>query len=432
MSTMALPHPELRADARRGPDDDTDRKTQVVDRSTQARAPPLMAVATVTALDRRRHRRASLHQAAAAAARRAAPPSTRSPARTRRPPASRTPRCGTSRRRRRRHDPGLLDRHQRERRQHRRLQDQTPPGLHDRHLPARLLRRQRCAPVAGQPGRTAQPVAQPTCLTDASTLLYDCGNWSVSATWAVPGRCGLRRLHRQADRPRNGDSSQIPFVVRNDASTSDIVYQTSDPTWQAYNTYGGSDFYTGTTSQLTGLAGARVQDQLQPARSPPAATTSGRDFLFSNEYPTIRFLERNGYDVSYIVRRRHRPVRRPLLKNHKVFMSVGHDEYWSQPQRHQRRDRPRRRRQPDVPVRQRGVLAHPVRDRASTAPTPPTAPSVDYKETWDNAPDRPVVPSRPRPGEIHASPTAPERRQPGERPDRHDVHVELRRPRRSP
>ena len=32
-------------------------------------------------------------------------------------------------------------------------------------------------------------------------------------------------------------------------------------------------------------------------------------------------------------RRRHRPPRRALLKNHKVFLSVGHDEYWSGSQR---------------------------------------------------------------------------------------------------
>ena len=37
--------------------------------------------------------------------------------------------------------------------------------------------------------------------------------------------------------------SHIVFVVRNDASHSDILMQTSDTTWQAYNTYGGTDFY---------------------------------------------------------------------------------------------------------------------------------------------------------------------------------------------
>ena len=47
----------------------------------------------------------------------------------------------------------------------------------------------------------------------------------------------------------------------------------------------------------------------------------------------VRWLERNGYDVSYFDRRRHRPRAAPLIRNHKVFMSVGHDEYWSGAQR---------------------------------------------------------------------------------------------------
>ncbi|MEW1821823.1 hypothetical protein AB0323_13735, partial [Arthrobacter sp. NPDC080031] len=30
------------------------------------------------------------------------------------------------------------------------------------------------------------PQAQPACLTDSTTGLVDCGNWGVSASWAVP------------------------------------------------------------------------------------------------------------------------------------------------------------------------------------------------------------------------------------------------------
>ena len=45
--------------------------------------------------------------------------------------------------------------------------------------------------------------------------------------------------------PSTGEQSQITFIVRDDASTSAVVFQTSDTTWQAYNTYGGSNFYRG-------------------------------------------------------------------------------------------------------------------------------------------------------------------------------------------
>ncbi len=46
-------------------------------------------------------------------------------------------------------------------------------------------------------------------------------------------------------RPDTGGASHIVFVVRDDASTSDLLFQTSDTTWQAYNDYGGNSLYNG-------------------------------------------------------------------------------------------------------------------------------------------------------------------------------------------
>jgi len=85
------------------------------------------------------------------------------------------------------------------------------------------------------------PQTQPTCKSDtAPTGLVDCGNWGVSASWAVPPAAvsGLYLAHLV--RNDTGGSSEIPFVVRSDASHSDILVQTSDETWQAYNSSGGN------------------------------------------------------------------------------------------------------------------------------------------------------------------------------------------------
>ena len=128
----------------------------------------------------------------------------------------------------------------------------------------------------------------------------------------------------------NGGQSHIPFVVRDDSSHSDVIYQTSDTTWQAYNLYGGSDFYQGNQQLTETQARAFKISFNRPYIT--RGTANGRDFLFSNEYPMIRFMEQNGYDVSYqsgVDTDRYGP----LLKNHKVFLSIGHDEYWSLPQR---------------------------------------------------------------------------------------------------
>ena len=46
----------------------------------------------------------------------------------------------------------------------------------------------------------------------------------------------------------------------------------------------------------------------------------------------IRWLERNGYDVSYTTGV-DSDRRGALIRNHRVFLSVGHDEYWSGTQR---------------------------------------------------------------------------------------------------
>ncbi len=40
--------------------------------------------------------------------------------------------------------------------------------------------------IASVTPSVALPQTQPACKTDSATLLYDCGNWAVSASWQVP------------------------------------------------------------------------------------------------------------------------------------------------------------------------------------------------------------------------------------------------------
>lgn len=169
------------------------------------------------------------------------------------------------------------------------------------------------------------PQHQPECLSDIKTELTDCGTWAVSASWSVPADAVSGVYLAKLTRKDNGDSSHITFIVRDESSHSAVLFQTSDPTWHAYNTYGGSDFYQG-------AANGRAY---KISYNRPFATRAGieaRDFYFGAEYPMVRFLERNGYDVSYfsgVDTDRFGS----LLTNHKTFLSVGHDEYWSGGQR---------------------------------------------------------------------------------------------------
>ncbi|GAB3080321.1 hypothetical protein GCM10027215_22700 [Nocardioides zeae] len=169
------------------------------------------------------------------------------------------------------------------------------------------------------------PQVQPECISDPATELYDCGSWGVSASWTVPTTAVSGVYVARLERTDTGGASHITFVVRNDASTSDVVFQTSDTTWQAYNTYGGADFYTG-------AANGRAHKISYNRPMLTRGGIGGRDFYFANEYPMVRYLERNGYDVTY---QAGVDTDRggALLRNHRVFLSVGHDEYWSGAQR---------------------------------------------------------------------------------------------------
>ena len=190
--------------------------------------------------------------------------------------------------------------------------------------------------VAGNILPTATlPQTQPACLNGANgTGLVDCGNWAVSASWAVPSTAvsGLYIAHLV--RNDTGGASNIPFVVRNDASHSDIVVQTSDETWQAYNTYGGNSLYTCTVNCPSGAPtaykGASKVSYNRPWHT--ALDDSGRSWFMYAEYDTIRFLERNGYDVSYMSGL-DVATKPSLLLNHKIFLSSAHDEYWTGQQR---------------------------------------------------------------------------------------------------
>jgi hypothetical protein len=165
------------------------------------------------------------------------------------------------------------------------------------------------------------PQIQPPCLTNTATGLTDCGNWGISASWAVPSTAVSGVYIAKLTRQDTGEASLVIFVVRNDSSHSDILLQTSDTTWQAYNVYGGSSLYTGPTIRAFKVSYNR------PLTLPGMNTS-----FFTVEYPMLAWLEANGYDVSYFSGV-DTDRNGGLIKQHRMFMSVGHDEYWSGGQR---------------------------------------------------------------------------------------------------
>src|SRR5215469_2656167 len=190
------------------------------------------------------------------------------------------------------------------------------------------------------------PQSQPACKNDtASTGLIDCGNWAASASWTVPTTAvsGLYLAHLKRDDTTTGNGSLIPFVVRSDASHSDILFMTDDETWQAYNTWpsttngnslyqcGGSGAANPNCPPLShaSYTGASKVSYNRPWQS-GADDNGGRSWFMYAELNMIAFLEENGYDVSYtsgvdVSQSGYASI----IEQHKIFMDAGHDEYWS-------------------------------------------------------------------------------------------------------
>jgi hypothetical protein len=175
-----------------------------------------------------------------------------------------------------------------------------------------------------------QAQVQPGPVIDPATGLMDYGTWSVSASWAVPVTAVSGIYFAKLVREDGVDgTSHVFFVVRDDGGKSDLLYQTSDATWQAYNQYGGNSLYVG--NEPVGRAYKVSYNRPFDDRSRPNGFGS-YNWVFDAEYPMVRWLEANGYYVSYFTDVDSDRRGSQLLK-HKVFLSSGHDEYWSGGQR---------------------------------------------------------------------------------------------------
>lgn len=179
-------------------------------------------------------------------------------------------------------------------------------------------------------------IVQPDALRDAATGLVDAGNWAVTDTFTLPpdavSGIYIAKLVREDG---TAGENHIPFIVRNDAAPSDIVFQTADTTWQAYNGWGGANLYGGNGpggDSAPGRAYAVSYNRPITTREGGGTYAGPQDFIFGAEVSAVRWLEMNGYDVSYISGVDTARNGGGLL-DHKVFLSVGHDEYWSGEQR---------------------------------------------------------------------------------------------------
>jgi hypothetical protein len=161
--------------------------------------------------------------------------------------------------------------------------------------------------------------------------LREC-RWEPSAELPIPADWPsgvyLGRLTRVAETDRvHAWQSYIIFIVRDDRPAG-ILFQCSDNTWQAYNRW-PDDYSLYTDPRGSLVAGVDVSFDRPYGKYPqifenPQSLGSGEFLLW--EYPLCYWLEQHGYDVTYCSNRDMLDPAQPLRA--KLFISVGHDEYW--------------------------------------------------------------------------------------------------------
>jgi hypothetical protein len=184
-----------------------------------------------------------------------------------------------------------------------------------------------CLPSCGaSENGTTQPVPSP----DPNTGYLDAG-WSVTDSIAVGSDWTTGYYVAKlvlTGGPDNGQASWVPFIVRDPAGASSaILVQASVNTWEAYNNWGGKSLYVFNSTGPVVPASSTVAAAMVSFNRPFGTDINSGPFTW--EVNVVRYVERQGYDVSYQTDVDTDQSPSSLL-SHRLDIVSGHDEYWSQ------------------------------------------------------------------------------------------------------
>jgi hypothetical protein len=149
-------------------------------------------------------------------------------------------------------------------------------------------------------------------------------NWGPSATIPTDGwpeGSYLLRMDSEA-----GAQRYVPVTVRSAKTAGKTVVKNGTATWQAYNTWGGYDLYNGPGG--TADYGNR---SLAVSLDRPYDASGAYMFLW-HEQKFIALAERSGLPLGYVTSM-DLDADPHLLDGASSLFSLGHDEYWSPPER---------------------------------------------------------------------------------------------------
>jgi hypothetical protein len=172
--------------------------------------------------------------------------------------------------------------------------------------------------------------------------LREC-TWEPSVEFKIPDDWVSGVYLGKLTAKKGGEQSYVIFIVKDDRPC-DLLFQCSDLTWQAYNSWPNDDWSIYHANQYLLRPGGRkqwntgergwvsfdrpyanfCQDHLVDR---PSSVGSGEFLLW--EFPLSYWMEQQGYDVSYISNVDMHNDGLPGLLRAKGFISIGHDEYWT-------------------------------------------------------------------------------------------------------
>lgn len=174
----------------------------------------------------------------------------------------------------------------------------------------------------------AGPVGCRSCRFDPTTGLLD-ADWLPSYRLDVPP-AWLSGVYLALLTEAAGKQTYVPFVVRQDSRPSQLLFQASFNTYEAYNAWGGKSLYSYNSTGARTAGGSPGAVKVSFNR--PFESDYGSGQFLRYEYNLVRWLERSGYDVSYATDKDTDVVGSTLLQ-HRGFISAGHNEYWTAAQR---------------------------------------------------------------------------------------------------
>ena len=171
-----------------------------------------------------------------------------------------------------------------------------------------------------QPDPPVGPNRLRECKWEPSTELKIPPDW--------PSGVYLGRLTRLPENSKvHAWQSFIVFIVR-DRRNAEVLFQVSDNTWQAYNRW-PDDYSLYTDPRHPWAPGVAVSfdrpyGKYAQIYEHPLSVGSGEFLLW--EFPLCYWLEEQGFDVAYCSN--SDMIDAAQIRRTKVFLSIGHDEYW--------------------------------------------------------------------------------------------------------